>query len=225
MSRCIIIGDVHGCFLELKALLRECEATDQDRLIFVGDLVAKGPDSRKVVRWARKHGAEAVRGNHDEHCLRWWRAHEAGASPPDLKAQHRMVVDALSGKDWRWLAALPLFIDLPEHNALVVHAGLELGIPPERQDESMLMNMRSIRANGTASRQIEDGAPWASTWPGPQHIYFGHDAVRGLQEYEFATGLDTGCVYGGRLTACILPSRELVSVAAERVWRTAGGSR
>ena len=94
---------------------------------------------------------------------------------------------------------------------MVVHGGLVPGIPLEQQTRDHLLNLRSITAEGRPSKRI-DGAPWASLWQGPEHVVFGHDAVRGLQRHPFATGLDTGCVYGRELTALVLPAGEIVSV-------------
>ena len=68
--RTIIIGDVHGCLDELLTLVSRCGYGAGDRLILVGDLVAKGPDSIGVVSWARESRVEAVLGNHEEHVLR-----------------------------------------------------------------------------------------------------------------------------------------------------------
>lgn len=76
--------------------------------------------------------------------------------------------------------------------------------------------MRSVFPNGTVSAYIVNGSkPWAEAWNGPETIVFGHDAVRRLQQYPHAIGIDTGCVYGGKLTAIRWPSRELVSVPAK----------
>jgi hypothetical protein len=81
-----------------------------------------------------------------------------------------------------------------------------------------LLNVRTIRPDGTGSRAPNDGVLWGSLWPGPETVVFGHHARAGLQEHPFAIGLDTGCVYGGRLTAYLLPERRFVSVPARRAY-------
>ena len=89
--------------------------------------------------------------------------------------------------------------------------------PLEQQEREHLLTLRSITNEGEPSKKSK-GMPWASQWRGPERMVFGHDAVRGLQEYAYATGLDTGCVYGGELTALVLPERKLVSVRAQRAY-------
>ena len=221
-ARTLIVGDVHGCREELEDLLEESGWEEDDQLVSVGDLVAKGPDSLGVIRLLRKVGAWAVRGNHDQHCLRWWDAKLAGEKPPELRPAHQRVADALDEADWHWLADLPLWIELEDQDALVVHAGLLPGLPLEDQDPYDLMNMRSILDDGSGSRSYEDGTPWAELWPGPRLVVFGHDAVRGLQVRPHAIGLDTGCVYGGWLTGVWLPERDLVSVPARATYTQPG---
>jgi hypothetical protein len=214
----IVIGDVHGCCDELDALLRACGRSREDEVVLVGDLVAKGPDSRGVLALVRELGARAVCGNHDAHVLRWKRAFDRGEPPPRLGASHRLVVSELDDRDWALLEALPLFLRLPEHTAVVVHAGLLPGVPLEQQEPELLLNMRTITPDGRGSRKPDDGVLWGTLWRGPELVLFGHHALRGLQQHEFAIGLDTACVYGGRLTACILPERRLVSVPARRAY-------
>jgi hypothetical protein len=212
--RTLIIGDVHGCFDELLAVLARARRTPADRVVLVGDLVAKGPDSLGVIRWARTSGADAVLGNHDAHLLR------ALHGEAKVGAGHRAIAEKLDADDVAWLEARPLWLRL-DHAAdrphLVVHGGLVPGVPLEQQTRDHLLNLRSITTEGEPSKRIE-GAPWASIWRGPEHVVFGHDAVRGLQLQPFATGLDTGCVYGRELTALVLPTGELVSVPALRAY-------
>ena len=221
-ARTLIVGDVHGCLEELEDLLEESGWEEDDQLVLVGDLVAKGRDSLGVIRLMREMRARAVRGNHDQHCLKWWDAKCAGDELPELKPAHQRVADELEAEDWRWLAALPLWIELPEHDALVVHAGLLPDLPLEEQDPYDLMNMRSILDDGTPSRSYEEGTPWAAVWPGPRLVVFGHDAVRGLQNRPHSVGLDTGCVYGGWLTGLWVPRRDLVSVPARGTYAQPG---
>jgi len=226
MDRTIVVGDVHGCLDELQALLKLCGwRAGSDRLVLAGDLVAKGPDSQGVLQLAREAGASAaaVLGNHDAHVLRI-RDAARGAVPPPAKVRphHERVAAELGPADWRYLESLPLFVRLgPERegeaDTVVLHGGAVPGVAIEEQSRENLINMRSITSSGEPSKKIE-GKPWAAVWPGPERIVFGHDAVRGLQEHRFALGLDTGCVYGGRLTAVLLPERALVSVRARRAY-------
>jgi hypothetical protein len=221
-TRALIIGDIHGCREELEDLLESAGWGPEDQLISVGDLVAKGPDSLGVIRLFIELGGLAVRGNHDEHCLRWWRAKTADEPLPPLKPAHQTVVDALGDAEWQWLSALPLWLELRDPDALVVHAGLLPNVPLQEQEPYDLMNMRSILDDGSASRSYEDGTPWASLWPGPRLVVFGHDAVRGVQMHPHAIGLDSGCVYGGWLTGLWLPERDLVSVPARAAYSSPG---
>jgi hypothetical protein len=212
--RTLIVGDVHGCLDELLELLVRADRAPEDRVVLVGDLVAKGPNSVGVVRWARESGADAVLGNHDAHVLR------AVRGDTKVGPAHRAVAETLSAADVAWLESRPLWLRLDgaaERPHIVVHGGLVPGLSLEQQTRDHLLNLRSITADGEPSKRI-DGAPWATLWHGPEHVVFGHDAVRGLQQHPFATGLDTGCVYGRELTALVLPAGELVSVPALRAY-------
>jgi hypothetical protein len=218
MEKTIVVGDVHGCCDELRDVLRACGHRRGDRVVLVGDLVAKGPDSAGVLQLLREEKALAVLGNHDAHALRARSAGKKGT----VKPERQQVLDTLKDADWSYLEALPLFVRLGTEAprappVAVVHAGAVPGVPLEKQDREHLLTLRSILPDGTPSKRIE-GTPWAALWQGPERLIFGHDAVRGLQQHPFATGLDTGCVYGGRLTALILPERRLVSVPARRVY-------
>ncbi len=224
MNRTVVVGDVHGCLDELRALLERVSfRPGEDLLVSVGDLVNKGPDSVGVVRLVRSLGGRAVMGNHDDLVVRCLaaRRHKDDAGFPEGA---RRIAKRLDDENAAWLEALPLSLTLPEHHTVVVHAGLEPRIPLSAQRRESLLTMRSVRSDGTPSKRIEDGEPWASLWPGPEHVLFGHDAVRGLQRWPYATGLDTGCVYGGRLTAMLLPERTLVSVPARRAYAEPGRS-
>ena len=196
-KRLIFVGDVHGCVSELQSLLDKVNfQKDNDVLFFVGDLVRKGPDSKAVVELARRLNAYTVRGNHDQYAI--------------LDKLNKL---GLGKDDLEYLRSSPLSITIPELNILVVHAGMVPGIPVEKVDPQALMTMRNL-VNSEPTSDDKEGVPWITLWKGPRHVIFGHDAKRGLQKTKFATGLDTGCVYGKLLTALILPDNRFISIAS-----------
>lgn len=211
MTRTIIVGDVHGCAAELDALLGRVHFALGDKLVLVGDLVARGPDSLGVLDIARRTGAVIVRGNHEQKLLDWRDDPET-----QLSRIHLDVARSLRDVDWTLFDTAPLWVDLPEHGLRVVHAGVVPGVPIDEQHPRDLMHLRTLQVRGVAGGQ--EGVLWGKLYAGPVHVLFGHNALPGLQLHPFATGLDTGCVYGGSLTAMVLPDGVKVprSIAARR---------
>lgn len=217
MKRTIIVGDVHGCADELDALLDELAFDEGDRLVLVGDLVIRGPAPRRVLAIVRSAGGVSVRGNHEERLLRY-RDIQAGRGVALSEVDRRIVegpmlrsvAAELDDDDWRLLASLPLWIDLPDHEVRVVHAGVLPGRPVETTDPRILLHLRTLRDDGSPSERRDEGRPWGLFYQGPPHVCFGHNALREPQLHPWATGLDTGCVYGGSLTALVLDEGEPV---------------
>eukprot|EP01084_Bolivina_argentea_P083893 151867_1 len=225
--RVIVVGDVHGCINELKELIRHVEYHPGDLLVFLGDLVCKGPDSHAVVTLARELGAVTVRGNHEYEVLRQYHLHSKGTDqdPPTKSNEHYRISQNLSIENAEWLEASPWYMKSIDLDALFVHAGLIQGVQLRKQNPRLMMNMRSILPDGTVTSKHYGEWPWARMWEGPQTVFFGHDAQRGLQIHEHGIGLDTGCVYGKKLTACVLPERQLLSVDCCKPHRTFEVSR
>ncbi len=215
MGRTLIVGDVHGCAAELDALLERLAVGADDQLVFVGDLVARGPDSRGVLGRVRSLGARAVVGNHEERLLAARDARSRGQPGPRLSPAHRRVLRELDDEDWAQLESLPLSVDLPGHDLRVVHAGIVPGVPLDEQDPWLVTHIRTIDADGIPSHRF-GGALWAEHYVGGPHVVFGHNARKEPQLHPDATGIDTGCVYGGRLTALVLEAGQKPPPVAER---------
>ncbi|HTN53109.1 MAG TPA: metallophosphoesterase [Anaeromyxobacter sp.] len=227
--RTVVVGDVHGCLTELEALLGQVGYRgDRDRLVLLGDLLDRGPDPVGVLRRVRSLGAECLLGNHEEKHLRY-AAHEARrrADPhhrnpvrmdPKRAGEHALLTPDELG----WIAGLPRVLPLGG-GWLAVHGGLLPGRPLAAQPPDWLIRLRYLDAGGKPVHRVrgEAGEPgvrrWAEAWTGPGSVVYGHHARPEVTWDAPATGvrcvgIDTGCVYGGRLTALLLPEAELVQV-------------
>ena len=232
-ARRVFVGDVQGCRVELERLLEKARWDPaSDELHPVGDFVNRGPDSAGVLRLCRSLGAGGVLGNHDVHLLRV----AAGLRPKG----RRDTLDALLAADDRaellaWLSERP-FVRAWD-DVLCVHAGVD---PSWEDPVAALARLDPLREDGALAFAVsarycdERGARPASDWPPPpppfrpwyelwprdradrRTVVFGHWARAGLVLRPQVRGLDTGCVWGGRLTAWIAEEDRIVQVDAER---------
>jgi bis(5'-nucleosyl)-tetraphosphatase (symmetrical) len=198
MRDVLFVGDVQGCAAELRDLLEVAGFNPgRGRLALCGDLINRGPDSAGVLELARRLDARTVIGNHEVALLE-------GERSATLDVVRQQLGDSL-GQWLAWLESRPLFIR--EDGYILVHAGIAPGKRPEQCTRSELTEIRTV-----------DGRPWFDFWPGPETVIFGHWEQRGKVDLPLCKGLDTGCVYGGRLTGLWWPRLEWVSVPARRRW-------
>ncbi len=208
MSRTLFIGDVHGCYDELIELVAKVWLAPEDHLYFVGDLINKWPKSLEVVEWIRSRpNTWSVIGNHDYFAFReeysdfgqgnlsWIDKHYESTAPlRELLSPHR-----------EWIVSLPHIIE--RENFILVHGGLH----PDQWIDTPVELATLIR--------LIDGKPWYDSYTGMKPVIYGHWAVDGLRVRPNTIGLDTGCCFGGHLTAYCLENGELWQVHAHHVYK------
>ncbi|MEU9538515.1 MULTISPECIES: polynucleotide kinase-phosphatase [Streptomyces] len=224
-----IIGDIHGCASELETLLGKLGYVDgahpQGRTaVFVGDLVDRGPDTpgvlRRVMSMVAAGDALCVPGNHENKLGRYLKGR---------KVQHSHglaeTIEQLDGESEEFHARVREFVDgLVSHYVLdggrlvVCHAGL-----PEKYHGRTSGRVRSHALYGDTTGETDEFGlpvryPWAEDYRGRAAVVYGHTPVPTATWLNNTICLDTGAVFGGKLTALRWPERELVDVPAERVW-------
>lgn len=213
-GRIIAIGDIHGCHQEFAELLQLLKPAPDDRLILLGDLVNRGPDSSKVIQLAREHNALSLLGNHERRLL-------AARKNPDrvkVRDSDRATFDQLKPEDWAYLESMPLTHEIKELNTVFVHGGFLPDRPWQEQTAEIVTEVQVIDADGnpTKRRLAPEALPWADHWTGPPFVVYGHTPREDVYKLKWSICLDTACAMGGQLTAYILPERRIVQVKARR---------
>lgn len=208
--RTIVVGDIHGCYRELLRLLEKVQLADEDCLISLGDIVDRGPDSVKVYDFLRNRPNTIVlMGNHERKHLKQTLSYSQEIVKLQFGDRYTEFLD--------WIRLLPYYYETPE--AILVHAAVENGIDIAQQREEVLCGCTA--GERYLERQYGQ-AYWTQFYRGVKPVIFGHHVVenRPLIVEQKAYGIDTGACHGGRLTALILPSFEVVQVqAAKDYWR------
>jgi predicted phosphodiesterase len=210
-GRTIVVGDIHGCYDELMALLEKAALTSDDRVVSVGDLIVKGEKNREVLDlFIEDERFSAVLGNHDRALRRYWRGEVV--SLKEAQEKTRAELEHNEARYSTYLQQLPLMIDLGSH--LVVHAGLRPGVALSGQVVEDLTELRTLGED----RANREGVPWYERYEGERVVLFGHWPAPEPRRGPRAIGLDTGCVYGYDLTAYVIETGEFLSVKARRVY-------
>lgn len=210
-GRTIVIGDIHGCYDELRELLERVGLSADDRVVCVGDLIVKGWKNREVLDLLMTDKRfSSVLGNHDRALLRYWRGEKARLKKEQDEA--RAELQSEQARYVAYLESLPLMIDLGSH--LVVHAGVRPGVALDEQSAEDLTELRTLGGN----RKSREGTPWYEVYEGDKTVLFGHWPAGELRRGPRALGLDTGCVYGYQLTAYVIETEEVVRVQAHRAY-------
>lgn len=208
----IVIGDVHGCYNELKGLIKKLKKNGEynkkiDRLIFLGDYIDRGSDSRKVIGFIKnlqKHNKNviALMGNHEDMLLDYLK----GVDDCWTWNGHDTTIESYKGylkhfnDDIEWIKNLPLYYE--DEHFIYVHAGIDIDKPMNEQSKHTLLWIREpfIHNSNKYNKQV----------------IFGHTPTFNLNGeskpvYTFNNNIaiDTGCVFGGALTALVIEDGEI----------------
>ncbi|WP_328726423.1 polynucleotide kinase-phosphatase [Streptomyces sp. NBC_00259] len=227
-----IIGDIHGCRSELDTLLTTLGYVDGAHpegrtAVFVGDLVDRGPDSpgvlRRVMSMVAAGNALCVPGNHENKLGRWLKGRKVQHTHGLAETIEQL--EQADTEDPRFREQVREFIDglvshyvLDEGRLVVCHAGL-----PEKYHGRTSGRVRSHALYGETTGETDEFGlpvryPWAEDYRGQAAVVYGHTPVPTASWVNNTICLDTGAVFGGKLTALRWPERELVDVPAEKVW-------
>ncbi|MFF3014056.1 polynucleotide kinase-phosphatase [Streptomyces sp. NPDC057939] len=224
-----IIGDIHGCSSELETLLtklgyRDGVHPEGRTAVFVGDLVDRGPDSpgvlRRVMGMVKAGRALCVPGNHENKLGRHLkgskvqRTHGLAETIEQLDREPEEFVKEVR----EFIAGLVSHYVLDGGRLVVCHAGL-----PEKYHGRTSGRVRSHALYGETTGETDEFGlpvryPWAEDYRGKAVVVYGHTPVPDTTWINNTICLDTGAVFGGRMTALRWPERELVDVPAEKVW-------
>ena len=204
-ARTLYIGDVHGCADELERIVDAFGfVRGKDTLYQTGDIINKGPDMMRALKFIQDNGILTVRGNHEEHLIRMMATDES-----EWTDKQRARFARLPLEDWKYILeevkTWPLWRDTP--HALLVHAGLEPGKTRlEDMDPKVILSIR-----------YWEDKPWFDQVQWNKTVVFGHWAKMGFVDRRpHFIGLDSGCVYGKRLTAWCPEEDKFYEVPAAR---------
>jgi bis(5'-nucleosyl)-tetraphosphatase (symmetrical) len=211
--RLIVYGDIHGCINELKELRKKIKPTKNDIEICAGDMITKGYDSIGVLEFLIKNNIKAVLGNHEDKILRFME-HERSIkkNPMKLNENEKNIIKKFKDKHLIYLKSLPVFYRYGDitvvHGGIQNHTSLNDLTPHAIQ---MVLRLRNVDKNGNfvaKGKEDKNSSFWADVYDGHEgFVIHGHRWDKKVNYHPHAIGIDTGCVYGNKLTAIVMKSK------------------
>ncbi len=213
-----VIGDVHGCYVELEDLLNKLNLGQHDVIVFVGDLINRGPDSTAVLDIASTlPGCYCIVGNHELRLLKYREKQNKSI----LKDYDWETIPRLEERHWRFMSEFHPNLHLPGLETVIVHGGFAPGIPWDEQPVELVTQIQVINHKtgkwGKRS-EVPNGVTWMKYWQGPPFVVTGHTPRSKVVQTKWSICIDTGCVYGGKLTAFELTTGEIIQVDARQAY-------
>ncbi len=220
------IGDIHGCADELHELLAKLGYVDGihpdgRQAVFLGDLVDRGPDSpgviKTVMRMVHLGSALVVRGNHEEKLIRAFRGRGTLSHGLEVTmAQLAGESAAFRRRVREFCEGLPFQLVLDEGRLVVAHAGLAEELHGVDSGKAKAFALYGDTNGKLDSYGVPVRLPWQNDYRGEAIVLYGHTAMLTASWTNKTMCLDTGCVFGNRLTALRYPELEVVDVPAKR---------
>lgn len=209
MQKLIIYGDIHGCLPEFKKLRDQINPQKNDIEVCVGDIITKGTHSIETLRFIQENSILSVLGNHEDKIIRYLNHQESPKKNPIiLDIDEQQIVDHLMPEDIEFLRSLPLFLRFD--HIKVIHGGLQNSMFLEslsKRDQQKLLRLRYLNRDGhfvAHGEETEDSIFWADVYDGNQgFVIYGHQHFDEPKISKHAIGIDTGCVYGNKLSAIV----------------------
>lgn len=211
MNKLIIYGDIHGCYDEFISLRNQINPQKDDIEVCVGDIITKGKDSIKTLDFIIKNNIKSVLGNHEDKLVRYLNHQKSNKKNPIiLDNDEQNIIDNLTEKHIKFLESLPLFLKFS--NIIIVHGGLTNYINLDnlsKKDKQKILRLRYLDENYeflAYGQEDEKSIFWTDIYDGKQgFIIYGHQWLKEIKKSKFAIGIDTGCLYGNKLSAIVFP--------------------
>lgn len=215
MSNLIVYGDIHGCYNEFISLRTKINPNKDDTEVCVGDVITKGKDSIKLLKYLQKHNIKSVLGNHEDKLLRYIEHKNSDKKNPIvLDSDEKNIIENLDSKDIEYLKGMPIFLKF--NDITVLHGGLQNHYDLDnltKKEKSKLLRMRYLDSEGNFvayGKEDETSTFWADIYDGNQgFVIYGHQWFKQVKQNEFALGIDTGCVYSNKLSAVVFDNNSV----------------